>query len=202
MDKKTVIIVVVIILAILAVLIFMPSKNKDENSLRPIAIMKTSLGEIEIELYQDKTPQTVGNFIALAEAGFYDGVLFHRVIPDFIIQAGDPLTKDRPEDKNIHGTGGPGYTIPDEFVYDLSNVKGTISMANAGPNTGGSQFFFNLNDNIFLDFNKMPLESQHAVFGKIIKGHEVAETISLVRRESRDYPLEMVKIEELIINKP
>jgi peptidylprolyl isomerase len=202
MDKKILVITAVIILVIVGAMILWPQRNNKTEISRPIAVVKTSLGEIQIELFEDLTPQTVSNFIALAETGFYNGVLFHRVIPEFIIQAGDPLTKERPDDKNIHGTGGPGYTIPDEFVDTLSNVKGTISMANAGPNTGGSQFFFNLSDNTFLDFDKLPQESQHAVFGRIIEGYEVVKAISLVRRDSGDYPLEPVIIESLKINRP
>ncbi len=196
------IITALIVLVIVGAIILWPSSEDEQKISRSVAIMKTNLGEIQIELFEDLVPQTAGNFIALAEAGFYDGILFHRVIPDFIIQAGDPTTKDYPNDRNRHGFGGPGYTIPDEFVDSLSNVKGTIAMANSGPNTAGSQFFFNLNDNIFLDFNKLPAESQHAVFGQIIEGLEVAQAISQVRRDSNDNPLEPVIIESLTINRP
>jgi len=202
MDKKMAIITALIVLVIVGAIILWPSSEDEQKISRSVAIMKTNLGEIQIELFEDLVPQTAGNFIALAEAGFYDGILFHRVIPDFIIQAGDPTTKDYPNDRNRHGFGGPGYTIPDEFVDSLSNVKGTIAMANSGPNTAGSQFFFNLNDNIFLDFNKLPAESQHAVFGQIIEGLEVAQAISQVRRDSNDNPLEPVIIESLTINRP
>ncbi|MBO7205339.1 MAG: peptidylprolyl isomerase [Candidatus Methanomethylophilaceae archaeon] len=105
--------------------------------------LKTNMGDIDIKMYDDM-PITAGNFVKLVKEGFYDGLTFHRVIADFMIQGGCP---------NGTGTGGPGYTIKDEFVKGHSNKRGTISMANAGPNTGGSQFFINLVDNNYLDWD-------------------------------------------------
>ena len=105
--------------------------------------LKTNMGDIDIKMYEDM-PITAGNFVKLVKEGFYDGLTFHRVIADFMIQGGCP---------NGNGTGGPGYTIKDEFVKGHSNKRGTISMANAGPNTGGSQFFINLVDNGYLDWD-------------------------------------------------
>jgi len=149
----------------------------------PIATVTTSMGTFKIELAQDKAPQTAKNFADLAEKGFYDGIVFHRIIPNFMIQGGDP---------NGDGTGGPGYEIPDEFHVDLSNVRGTISMANRGPNTGGSQFFINLVDNQFLDHDKPPAQSKHAVFGHVIEGMDVVDAIAAVPTGAQDRPIEPV----------
>jgi len=124
----------------------------------------------------DKTPETAGNFKKLVEDGFYDGVRFHRVIDNFMVQGGDPLSKDEKKEEEW-GMGGPGYAIKDEFVEDLSNVRGTIAMANSGPNTGGSQFFINTVDNTNLDFDKPPFTSKHPVFGKVVKGMDVVLSI-------------------------
>ena len=155
-------------------------------------VLETSKGKITIELFEEKMPVTAGNFRKLVEEGFYDGVTFHRVIPGFMIQGGDP---------NGDGTGGPGYTIKDEFVDDpeLSNVRGTLSMANAGPNSGGSQFFINTADNTFLDWNKAPMQSKHPVFGKVVEGMDIVDAISSVERNGMDKPLEEVVIRKASI---
>jgi len=155
------------------------------------ATLKTNRGDITIELYGDKTPKTVENFGMLAKQGFYDGVKFHRVIPGFMIQGGDPLTKDDTMQAQW-GTGGPGYTFEDEFVSDLSNVQGTISMANAGPGTNGSQFFINVGDNVFLD-------GKHTVFGKVTAGYENVEAISNVDKNQRDVPNEPIVIQSIVL---
>ena len=129
------------------------------------ATIKTSMGNIELELFIEKAPITVGNFLVLAKADFYDNVKFHRVIPGFMIQSGDPKTKDDALAADW-GSGGPGYTIEDEFAEGLSNLRGTLSMANTGiPNSGGSQWFINVADNTFLDFDKQPASAKHPVFG-------------------------------------
>ncbi len=146
--------------------------------------LETNKGDIVIELY-DTMPITAGNFQKLVEEGFYDGVIFHRVIPDFMIQGGDPTGT---------GTGGPGYRIDDEFVEGSSNVRGTISMANSGPNSGGSQFFINIANNTFLDWDKPPASSKHPVFGKVVSGMDIVDTISQVDRDGRDKPREQVTI--------
>lgn len=139
----------------------------------PIAIVQTNFGSIEIELFSDLAPQTVENFVTLSQNNFYDGVRFHRVIEGFMIQSGDPLSKDS-ELVDRWGTGGPGYTFSDEIHEGNNNILGTISMANAGPNTNGSQFFINVADNTYLD-------DKHTVFGKVISGYnDVVEKISLV----------------------
>jgi cyclophilin family peptidyl-prolyl cis-trans isomerase len=155
------------------------------------ATLKTNKGDIVIDLYDKGTPNTVANFIKLAKSGFYDGVKFHRVIRNFMIQGGDPLTK---EDSKMHmwGTGGPGYKFDDEIAADNRNDEGTISMANAGRNTNGSQFFINLSDNDFLD-------PKHTAFGKVISGMDVARAIEATPTGPGDRPLEHVIINTVII---
>ena len=149
-----------------------------------IAKFETNMGVFEIELFEDKAPKTTKNFIDLTEKGFYDGLIFHRVIDGFMIQGGDP---------NGNGTGGPGYKIDDEFHKDLRHDdEGVLSMANAGPNTGGSQFFITLAPTPWLD-------GHHAVFGKVVKGMEVVREIGQVEVNFRDKPLEDVTMEKITI---
>ncbi|KKW18414.1 MAG: Peptidylprolyl isomerase [Parcubacteria group bacterium GW2011_GWB1_50_9] len=177
----------------------MPENSPQESSQKnPIAIFKTAKGNIEIELFMDGTPITAENFIKLAKSGFYDGTKFHRVIKGFMIQGGDPNSKGT--DTSKYGFGGSGYTIQDEFVAGLSNVRGTIAMANTGqPNSGGSQFFINLADNTGLDFDKPPFTSSHPVFGKVIKGTDVVDAIAGVRTGASDIPLTPITIESVTI---
>jgi cyclophilin family peptidyl-prolyl cis-trans isomerase len=151
----------------------------------PTAKFETTLGDFTVELFADKAPATVGNFTALAKKGYYDGVIFHRVIPGFMIQGGDPTGT---------GRGGPGYTIDDEFHPELTHdVPGILSMANAGPNTGGSQFFVTVAPTPWLD-------NRHAVFGKVTAGMEVVEKISTVKRNAADRPLEEVKMTKVTVD--
>ena len=145
-------------------------------------LLETTKGNITIELRKDM-PITAGNFEKLVKEGFYDGTIFHRVIKNFMIQGGDPTGT---------GMGGPGYTIPDEFTANNHNNRGTIAMANAGPNTGGSQFFINVVDNNFLD-------NKHPVFGKVIKGMDVVDSIVNTPTDANDKPLEEIKIIKAII---
>lgn len=155
------------------------------------ATMKTSLGEIKIELYGDKTPITAGNFAKLAEAGFYDGVKFHRVISGFMIQGGDPLTKDDAQ-KELWGTGGPGYKFNDE-PFEGQYARGTIAMANSGPNTNGSQFFI-----MHADY---PLPPQYVIFGKVLEGMEAVDAIAALETDARDCPLNPPVIESINIER-
>ncbi|UCH71544.1 MAG: peptidylprolyl isomerase [Thermoplasmatales archaeon] len=144
-----------------------------------IIVFNTNMGEFKIELFGDKAPITVGNFIKLVDQEFYNGLIFHRVIPKFMIQGGCP-----------HGTGrgGPGWTIRDEFHPELKHDShGILSMANAGPNTGGSQFFITVAPTPWLD-------SHHSVFGKVTEGYEVIESISKVDRDQNDKPLKDIVI--------
>ena len=170
------------------------------NTMNPIARVTTNLGVIDLELFADQMPITTGNFITLAEDGFYDGVKFHRVIPGFMIQGGDPLTKE--DDNSVWGTGG-SENIPDEFVEGelLTNIRGTIAMANTGqPNSGSSQFFINLGDNSPLDFDdpRQPA-SRHPVFGRVVEGLDVVDTIGTVETGARDIPVEPVVIQSVEI---
>jgi cyclophilin family peptidyl-prolyl cis-trans isomerase len=145
--------------------------------------MATSKGTIELELFDDDAPKTVSNFTKLAADGYFDGLTFHRVIPDFMIQGGCPRGD---------GTGGPGYSFEDEF-NDHPVARGYIAMANSGPNTNGSQFFIVTTD-------AAPwLDGKHTVFGRVTSGQDVADTISTVDRDGRDRPLEPVVIESVSI---
>lgn len=169
------------------------------DDMNPIAVLTTNKGVIEIELFADVMPITAGNFVNLAEEGFYNGVKFHRVIEGFMIQSGDPITKT--DEVLRYGTGGADYTIPDEHIsHDLlSNTRGTISMANSGPNSGSSQFFINLVDNVNLDFDKPPFTSKHPVFGRVVGGMDVVDAIGGVETNSTNLPLEDIVIESVTI---
>jgi peptidylprolyl isomerase len=147
--------------------------------------LETTMGNITIELRPDM-PVTAGNFAKLVGQGYYDNTIFHRVIDGFMVQGGDPTGT---------GRGGPGYTIRDEFTANNHNLRGTIAMANAGPNTGGSQFFINLVDNTFLD-------PKHPVFGKVVEGMDVVDRIGKVRTDSNDRPVTPVKILKATILNP
>jgi peptidyl-prolyl cis-trans isomerase B (cyclophilin B) len=146
-----------------------------------VATLQTSQGTIELELYDGDAPKTVENFRNLATDGFYDGVIFHRVIPDFMIQGGDPTGT---------GSGGPGYTFEDEF-NDHPVARGALAMANAGPNTNGSQFFI-------VTAEACPwLNGKHTVFGRVTDGMDVVDTISQLDRDASDRPRETVSIERV-----
>ncbi|MDT8903974.1 peptidylprolyl isomerase [Anaeroselena agilis] len=151
------------------------------------ATFETSMGTFKVELFEDKAPVTAKNFITLADKGFFNGLIFHRVIDGFMIQGGDPKG---------NGTGGPGYTIPDEFTKNLRHAsEGVLSMANAGPNTGGSQFFITLVPTPWLD-------DKHAVFGKVVEGMDVVRAIGKVKTGPGDKPITDVVIKKITIVKP
>ena len=148
------------------------------------ATIETNQGTFTVELFEDRAPKTTGNFIELAEKGFYDGVVFHRVIAGFMIQGGDPTGT---------GRGGPGYQIPDEFHPELTHdSKGILSMANAGPNTGGSQFFITLAETPWLD-------RKHAVFGKVVDGMDVVDKIGNAPTGAGDRPVEEIRMEKVTV---
>jgi cyclophilin family peptidyl-prolyl cis-trans isomerase len=148
------------------------------------ATLHTNHGEIALELFDDDAPKTVENFVSLARDGFYDGVVFHRVIPDFMIQGGDPTGT---------GSGGPGYTFEDEF-NDRKVVRGALAMANAGPNTNGSQFFI-------VTAGACPwLDGKHTVFGQVTEGMDVVDTISGLDTDARDRPQSDVVIERVSVH--
>ena len=171
------------------------------NDMNPIAVLSTNKGVVEIELFEDQMPITAGNFAKLVGEGYYDGTKFHRVIEGFMIQGGDPITQTN--ETLRYGTGGPGYSIQDEHIKGdlLTNVRGTISMANSGPNSGGSQFFINLVDNQNLDFDKPPLSSKHPVFGRVISGMDIVDAIAQVDTNANNLPLEDIAIESATIRR-
>lgn len=163
----------------------------ETNSNKPMTtvVMTTNKGAITIELFADKKPKTVENFVKLASEGFYNGTRFHRVIKGFMIQGGDPLSKDV-ANQNRWGTGGPGYAFADEIGTDNRNDIGTISMANSGPNTNGSQFFINTANNNFLD-------PKHTAFGRVTAGMEVVTAIENTKTGAQDRPVEDMIIEKI-----
>ena len=148
----------------------------------PTITFVTTLGTFSAEMFEDVAPKTAGNFIKLVRDGYYDGIIFHRVIDEFMIQGGDPTGT---------GTGGPGYTIEDEFAPGLSHTsEGVFTMANAGPNSAGSQFFITLAATPWLD-------GKHAIFGKVISGMDVVSEIGRVSTNPADRPLEDVVMESV-----
>jgi len=211
--KKTylyAIITAVIITVVIGYLLkYKPQNNKENISLNPspqnktvepeqnintnlknnmhIVTLKTNFGEIQFETYDADAPKTVNNFITLAEKGFYDNLIFHRVIKGFMIQGGDPKGS---------GTGGPGYQFEDELnpaaeSYKAGYKKGVVAMANAGPNTNGSQFFIMLAD--------YPLPNNYTIFGKVIKGQEVVDAIGNTQTGPNDKPVKAVIMEKVTV---
>ena len=154
-------------------------------------VVNTNLGNIQFELLSDIAPETVRNFIKLAKSGFYDGTLFHRVIPKFMIQGGDPNTKEA--DKSTWGTGGPGYNIKAEF-NSRSHLRGIVSMARSSdPDSAGSQFFIVTSDSTFLD-------REYTVFGQVADGMEVADKIVNLPRDGNDCPQQEAKMLQVTIS--
>jgi len=148
------------------------------------AVIETTKGTIVVELNAEQAPKTVANFVKLAREGFYDGIIFHRVIPGFMVQTGDPTGT---------GRGGPGYTFADEFSPQLSHdAAGVVSMANAGPNTNGSQFFITLAPTPWLD-------GKHSVFGRVVSGQDVVDQIAAAPRDAQDRPREEIAMSRVRI---
>jgi cyclophilin family peptidyl-prolyl cis-trans isomerase len=161
--------------------------NNETNNMEYLITLKTTEGDIRFETYVNNAPNTVNNFVKLAKDGFYDEVIFHRVIDGFMIQGGDPTGT---------GMGGPGYTFDDEInpqseIYKEGYKKGVVAMANAGPNTQGSQFFIMVAD--------YPLPPLYTIFGKVVEGQEIADEISKVETNEADKPLQEIKIKEVVI---
>jgi len=157
----------------------------------PQAIIETKFGSMEIRFFPDKAPKHVENFITLAKSGFYDKTIFHRVIPGFMIQGGDPNTKDE-KNKSQYGMGGPGHRVKAEF-NDRPHVRGTVSMARSpDPDSAGSQFFIVVKDSPSLD-------GKYTVFGEVVKGMEVADKIVSQPRDARDNPLERIEMTVRIV---
>lgn len=167
--------------------------STQSSSAQSEVMVYTNMGEFTLLMYDTIVPITAGNFIDLASAGYYDGVIFHRVIDNFMIQGGDPTGT---------GSGGPGYSIDDEFDPRMSNVQKTISMANSGPNTGGSQFFINLVNNTYLDYNQSPTSSKHPVFGVVIDNFSVVQAIGDVAVDGNDRPVNTVVMDSVrVVNR-
>jgi cyclophilin family peptidyl-prolyl cis-trans isomerase len=162
--------------------------NMESSTTNHLVTIKTNLGEIKFETYDTDVPNTVANFIKLANEGFYNGVIFHRVIDGFMIQGGDPTGT---------GTGGPGYKFADELnpatpSYQAGYQKGVVAMANAGPNTNGSQFFIMVAD--------YPLPNNYTIFGRVVEGQAVADQIAKVAKDSADKPLSPVVMEAVTVS--
>jgi len=156
------------------------------------AVIETRFGNIELKFYPEVAPNHVNNFIGLAKKGFYDGSTFHRVIPGFMIQGGDPNSKN--PDRSKHGMGGPGHTVKAEF-NDKSHKRGTLSMARTShPDSAGSQFFICVADSFFLD-------RQYTVFGEVTSGMEVADRIVSQQRDKVDNPIERIEMKVRIVEK-
>jgi cyclophilin family peptidyl-prolyl cis-trans isomerase len=169
-----------------------PITNTTNSNQRAMqAKLHTNQGDITIEFLGNDAPNTVANFTKLASEGFYNGTKFHRVIKGFMIQGGDPLTKDDAMQARW-GTGGPGYQFADEIHANNKNEVGTISMANSGPNTNGSQFFINVAPNNFLD-------PKHTVFGKVTAGMDVVAKIEATETGSSDRPVQAIVIESVSV---
>ncbi|TKB35037.1 MAG: peptidylprolyl isomerase [Nitrospira sp.] len=165
--------------------------GKVEGTKGPRAIIATRFGEIEVTFFPDKAPEHVKNFISLAKSGFYNGTIFHRVIPGFMIQGGDPNTKDlnKPE---TYGQGGPGHRLKAEF-NEIPHRRGILSMARTSdPNSAGSQFYIVVKDSNFLD-------GQYTVFGEVVRGMEVADKIVSTPRNNRDLPNERVEMTVTVV---
>lgn len=188
--------IVLIVIALIAAGIYMIFRSPAKNNSNVIAIknmshivtIKTNMGEIKFATYDADAPKTVNNFITLAKKGFYDGLIFHRVIDGFMIQGGDPTGI---------GTGGPGYTFEDELnpqtdSYKEGYKKGVVAMANAGPNTNGSQFFIMVAD--------YPLSNSYTIFGKVISGQDVADAIAEAKTGLNDRPVSPVAMDKVIVS--
>lgn len=167
------------------------SATTETKKIMNIVTLKTNMGDITITLDRNNAPKTVENFVTLAQKGFYDGIKFHRVIKDFMIQAGDPNSKDDSK-KSLWGTGGPGYKFDDELTGKETYPQGTVAMANAGPNTNGSQFFI-------VTANPAPLPPSYTVFGKVTKGLDIALKIENVKTETADRPVDNVIIQKVTV---
>lgn len=171
----------------------LPENNTNEKTkIMQTATLTTSMGDIVIKLDNTNTPNTVNNFTKLAGEGFYNETKFHRVIAGFMIQGGDPLSKQPFSMNNRWGTGGPGYQFADEIKPTNNNIRGTIAMANSGPDTNGSQFFINVADNTYLN-------PKHTVFGTVIKGMDVVDAIANTKTKDGDQPVVDVVVQKITL---
>lgn len=195
MLRRTVVSVLAVSLCLVGAVVvktnLLSAADKGSNSKAPKAIIKTKFGDMEVIFFPDQAPKHVENFVSLAKSGFYNGTIFHRVIPGFMIQGGDPNTKD-PSKPETYGMGGPNQRLNAEF-NDISHRRGILSMARTrDPNSAGSQFFIVVKDSNFLD-------RQYTAFGEVVKGMEVADTIVNLPRNARDLPTERVEMTITIV---
>lgn len=178
---------------VFAVLVILPKPEGDKNQNQAqerIAVIETNKGVIKFKLFQDKAPKTSDNFVKLANEKFYDGIKFHRVIKDFMIQTGDPNSRDN--NWNDDGSGGPGYSFEDE-INDYKLIRGRVAMANSGPNTNGSQFFI-------VTAESAPwLDGKHTVFGEVIEGMDVVDSIESEEVNANKHPLKDIVMEKVYI---
>lgn len=166
------------------------SVSANEEVVAADVVIETKFGNIELKLFPEVAPKHVENFLKLAKSGFYDGTIFHRVIPGFMIQGGDPNSKET--NRSIHGTGGPGYSVDAEF-NDKPHVRGTLSMARSrDPDSAGSQFFIVVKKSSFLD-------NQYTVFGEVVSGMDVADKIVSQKKDGRDNPIERIEMTMRVI---
>ena len=192
MKNRLIIIAVIVLILFGGYYLWTKDREREEKTQNIFALIKTNLGDIKLELFPSEAPKTVENFIKLSESDFYDGVKFHRVIKDFMIQSGDPNSKD--DDWSNDGIGGPGYVFKDE-INSNKIIRGVLAMANAGPNTNGSQFFI-------VTAESAPwLDGKHTIFGKVIGGIDVVDKIenSATDKTKNDHPVENVTVESVII---
>ena len=185
--KRTIILITGIAVIILATVLINKSQDKNMETTNTVAVMETNKGSVAIELFDDKAPKTVDNFVKLSKEGFYDGVRFHRVIENFMIQGGDPQSKDLSL-QSAWGTGGPGYKFEDELPNAGDYKIGSLAMANSGPNTNGSQFF------IVSGENGASLPPLYSLFGEVTDGMDVVMDISATPVDGSDRPVDEVVI--------
>lgn len=195
MQRRTMLSVCVVMVCVTGVLLLntglLGAADKMSASKAPNAIIKTKFGDMEVTFFPEKAPKHVENFVTLAKSGFYNGTIFHRVIPGFMIQGGDPNTKD-PNKPETYGMGGPSQRLNAEF-NDIPHRRGILSMARTSdPNSAGSQFFIVVKDSNFLD-------RQYTAFGEVVKGMEVADKIVGLPRNARDLPTERVEMTITIV---
>jgi len=179
-----IIVIIILILVVCGSVIAIAMGGKTKMPEKLYAVLETNKGNITCILYPEQAPKTVENFVTLAKKPFYDGTIFHRVIPDFMIQGGDP---------DGTGTGGPGYQFEEEFSDELGFDRvGRLAMANSGPGTNGSQFFITIAPTTWLN-------NKHTIFGQVIEGQEIVEAISKVERNSSDKPVDAVVLQKVLI---
>jgi len=195
---KSVIIIITMLMLLISASVFSEERYKTftkeeiKKMAETRAVIETKFGNVELRFFPDVAPNHVKNFIELAKKGFYEGTTFHRVIPGFMIQGGDPNSKD--PDKSKHGMGGPGYTVKAEF-NEKPHKRGTLSMARAThPDSAGSQFFICVADSFFLD-------RQYTVFGEVVSGMEAADKIVNQPRDKRDNPNDRIEIKVRVVEK-